>query len=117
MRPVINQNTKNKSVILNTGEWQGSEATADYVRQQIEERWGEEAAAKYHPLKNCFTYKTWQQKGYQVRRDEKPIKSITVLRIAPKDKNDKPVKDPEQVKTVKKSVNLFYINQVEPIKN
>lgn len=36
--------------------WKGSAHTADAVREEIARRYGEEEAAKYDPLSNCFTY-------------------------------------------------------------
>ena len=43
--------------------WRGSEKTADAVRQEIARRWGDEEAAKYDPLTNCFTIQTWNKLG------------------------------------------------------
>ena len=55
--------------------WRGSLNTADAVREEIARRWGEEEAANYHPLTNCFTFKTWLTKGYHVKKGEKATSS------------------------------------------
>lgn len=97
--------------VLNDGKWQGSDKTASMVKRQIIARWGEAEAANYHPLKNCFTFKTWEAKGYHVNKGEKALKAISVLRLA----KDKDAKE-EEVLTRKRLVNLFYIKQVTQVK-
>ena len=62
-----------------TAHWRGSHKTEDIVRKQIAERWGEEEAQKYDPKKNCFTFQTWWQMGYVVKRGETTLKSYTML--------------------------------------
>lgn len=90
--------------------WTGSSITYRLVRQQIEKRWGKKAAENYNPTENCFTYLGWKDKGFQVKRGEKALRSITY--VHPKDKEtgevDEDIKYP-------KNVFLFYKNQVEPI--
>ena len=51
-----------------TSEWKGSLGTASNVARQIAERYGPEAAAQYDPTVNCFTYRGWKERGYQVKR-------------------------------------------------
>jgi hypothetical protein len=90
--------------------WKGSRKTADAVRQEIANRWGEEEAAKYDPLENCFTFQTWLTKGYHVKKGEKAIRSMTFVEV--KDKAaDKGEETAKQV--YPKTVYLFYITQVE----
>lgn len=90
--------------------WRGSIQTAEQVRKEIARRYGEEEAEKYHPLKNCFTFKTWRAKGYYVRKGEKAIRSMTL--VEEKDQNAKEGKEPE-VHKYPKTVYLFYYKQVE----
>jgi hypothetical protein len=59
--------------------WRGPAKTADAVREEIARRWGEAEAAKYDPLTNCFTIHTWNQLGYQVKKGERAIRSITYV--------------------------------------
>ncbi len=90
--------------------WQGSINTADHVRKVIAKRYGEEEAAKYNPLANCFTFKTWKAKGYFVKKGEKAIRSITFI-----EEKDPKAKESEKAEVIKypKTVYLFYIKQVE----
>ena len=90
--------------------WKGSIKTADAVRAEIAKRYGAEEAAKYSPLANCFTFRTWKAKGYYVKKGEKAIRSMTLI-----EKEDKNAKEGEQTekRTYPKTVYLFYIKQVE----
>jgi hypothetical protein len=90
--------------------WRGSEKTAASVKEEIAKRWGTEEAEKYDPRKNCFTYRTWQALGYQVKKGEKAIRSQTLVEVTEPD-----TKDAKQAVTAKypKTVFLFYYKQVE----
>ena len=90
--------------------WRGSINTADAVRKEIAKRYGEDEAAKYNPLANCFTFKTWKAKGYFVKKGEKAIRSVTFI-----EEKDPNAKEGEQSEVIKypKTVYLFYIKQVE----
>lgn len=90
-----------------TTNYKGSQATKQKVENQIIQRWGEEEAKNYDPSKNCMTYKQWLDNGYKVKKGEKAIKSFTVVEKKDEDGN------PE--KSYIKTVNLFYIKQVEKI--
>ncbi len=90
--------------------WRGSVKTADAVRAEIAKRYGAEEAAKYSPLANCFTFRTWKAKGYFVKKGEKAIRSTTLI-----EEEDPNAKEGEQTekRTYPKTVYLFYIKQVE----
>jgi hypothetical protein len=88
--------------------WKGSADTLEVVKEQIAERWGEEAANAYNPKINCFTFKQWQVNGFMVKRGEKALKSYTFVEV--KDKKT------EEIKKLRKTVCLFYRTQVEPMK-
>lgn len=90
--------------------WKGSENTAAFVKKQITQRWGEEEAEKYDPLQNCFTYKTWRAKGYQVKKGEKAIRSMTLLEVTDPDAKDR---TKEVISKRPKTVYLFYYKQVD----
>ena len=92
-----------------TAHWRGSHKTEDMVRKQIAERWGEEEAQKYDPKKNCFTFQTWWQMGYVVKRGETALKSYTVLEEKVTDENGKE----QGIEKHMKNVYLFYYLQVE----
>lgn len=102
---------KDKLVMLNTGVWQGSKSNYNAVANEIAKRWGDSEVENYKPRENCFTYKTWQAKGYSVKRGEKSIKALTYIRMG-KQEGDKL----EEVKSFPKFINLFYYKQVEPIR-
>src|SRR5207245_1598844 len=89
--------------------WKGSVKTADAVREEIAQRYGEQEAAKYNPLANCFTFQTWKAKGYYVKKGEKAIRSMTLVEA--EDPNAKEGEQTEK-RTYPKTVYLFYIKQV-----
>ena len=91
--------------------WQGSSKTAQLVRAQIAERYGEEEAANYDPHTNCFTYQTWRQKGYHVKRGEKALRSYTIVHEFGEQDEDGAAQDGGT--SYPRGVCLFYILQVE----
>ncbi len=90
--------------------WKGSEKTAEQVREEIARRYGEEEAENYDPQVNCFTLPTWNKLGFKVRKDEKAIRSMTLI-----EEKDPDAKEGEQSEVIRypKTVYLFYIKQVE----
>ena len=90
--------------------WRGSIKTADHVRKEIAQRYGEEEARNYDPQVNCFTYRTWRKLGFYVKKGEKAIRSMTLV-----EEKDPNAKEGEQTEVQKypKTVYLFYIKQVE----
>lgn len=91
--------------------WKGSQRTAALVRQAIAERWGEEAAGRYDPRKNCFTFAGWKKLGYHVKKGEKSIPSITFIRK----KVENEETGEERWTSYPRTVHLFFDLQVEPI--
>ena len=87
--------------------WTGSKKTFDIVRKQILARWGEDEANNYDPKSNCLTFNRWLKNGYKVKKGEKALKSFIV--VEQKDKKG------EVVCKYPKSINLFYVLQVEKI--
>ncbi len=85
--------------------WKGSENTAENVKKQIMARWGETEADSYDPRSNCLTFNQWHTHGYRVKKGEKALKSMTII----EKKNEKG----EVVEKYPKTVNLFYVGQVE----
>ena len=78
--------------------------TAEFVRAEIKDRFGEKAAKEYDPTSNCFTFNGWKQRGYVVKKGEKAIKSITFI------------EDEETKKKYPRTICLFAKPQVEIIK-
>lgn len=87
--------------------WKGSNRTAESVKKQIVARWGETEANGYDPKSNCLTFNQWHAHGYRVKKGEKALKSITII----EKKNEKG----EVVEKYPKTVNLFYVLQVEKV--
>ena len=83
-------------------------ATYTTVLAQIIERYGEQEVDVYDPLKNCFTYLGWQQRGFQVMKGEKALKSHTYISKVERDKQS----GEESTRRYFKVVNLFYHLQV-----
>jgi len=92
-------------IFIEVAIWRGSEQTASHVREEIAKRWGEKEAEQYDPRRNCFTFKTWRTKGYQVKKGEKAIRSMTLREVTDQ--------DTQETKKYPKTVYLFYIRQVE----
>ena len=93
----------------NNGDWKGSTLTMAMVANQIAERWGDKAVEDYDPEENCFTYNKWKRLGYQVKKGEKGLRSITYIKLM---KVDKKTKKEEEVLRPR-TVVLFYKLQVE----
>ena len=87
--------------------YKGSATTKKMVAAQIKKRWGKGEAAKYDPYQNALTFRQWSMAGYRVKKGEKALKSITYVK-----QEDE---DGEVVSTYPKTVNLFYIKQVEKV--
>lgn len=84
--------------------YRGSEKTYEMVKEQVRERWGDECAEEFDPHCDAMPYASWVAYGYQVRKGESALKSITYL----------DVKDEEGhiAQKVRRSVNLFHKCQV-----
>jgi len=76
------------------------------VFDQIAERWGMDMARRFDPARNCRTYQDWLDCGFRVRRGEKALKSVTYIPVE---------KDGAVTDVYRKTVNLFYFNQLERI--
>jgi len=95
-----------------TSQWKGSLGTASNVARQIAERYGPEAATQYDPSVNCFTYRGWKERGYQVKRGEKALHSITFVPMLEAPKEGATTKE-VAVHSVPRAVYLFWKEQVE----
>ena len=91
--------------------WQGSLRTFTLIKAQIAERWGEAEAENYNPKTNCFTFQTWKQRGYHVKRGEKALRSFTIVTEHGEQDEDGTAQDGGA--RYPKGVFLFYIKQVE----
>jgi hypothetical protein len=87
--------------------WRGSEKTCEMVREQIRERWGEEAAEAFDPQKDAMPLPSWARYGYRVRQGEKALKSVTF--VESEDEDGGPTQK------IRRTVNIFFKNQVEKV--
>ena len=87
--------------------YRGSEKTYEDVKNQIAERWGEEAAEEFDPYTDAMPFSSWTEYGYTVRKGEKALKSTTVVDVIDK--------ETKAVRKVKRVVNLFHKRQVEKV--
>ena len=87
--------------------WKGSASTALMVVKQIESRWGFEKAKEYNPAKNCFTFAHWKAIGYNVKKGEKALRSVTII--------EKKDQAGNVISKFPKSICLFFIDQVEKV--
>ena len=97
-----------KEILATFTPYRGSEATASRVKAEIERRFGLKAASEYDPRHNTRTFAEWRKIGYKVKPGEKAIKSVTV--IEEKDEQGKVVKQ------YPRTVDLFFVNQVERVR-
>src|SRR3990167_953379 len=61
--------------------WRGSEKTAEDVREQVREKFGDDAAEDFDPATDAMPFSSWLSHGYQVRKGSKALKSITIIEV------------------------------------
>lgn len=88
--------------------WRGSEKTAEDVREQVRERFGDEAAEDFNAATDAMPFSSWLSQGYAVRKGSKALKSITIIEM-------KDPEDEKKVRKIKRTVNLFHRLQVERV--
>lgn len=88
--------------------WRGSEKTAEDVREQVRERFGDEVAEDFDAASDAMPFSSWLSQGYQVRKGSKALKSITIIEMKDPD-------DEKKVRKVRRVVNLFHRRQVDKI--
>lgn len=94
-----------KSVKELMSPYRGSEATYEMVKEQVAARWGEDCAEEFDPHTDAMPYVSWAAYGYQVKKGQKALKSITFIEV----KDDKG----KVIKKIRRVVNLFHRRQVE----
>lgn len=87
--------------------YRGSEKTYAMVKEQVRERWGEKCAEEFDPHCDAMPYASWIAYGYQVRKGETSLKSITYLDVTDE--------EGRVAQKVRRNVNLFHKNQVERV--
>lgn len=84
--------------------WRGSEKTAEKMREQIRERFGDKVAREYDPLRHVLTLRAWSRYGVRVRRGESALKTFTII------ENDE---ETGEAKRVARSVPVFHYLQTD----
>lgn len=87
--------------------YRGSEATYEMVREQIRERWGDEAADEFDPHTDAMPLVSWASYGYRVKKGSKALKSVTYVEVKGE--------DGKVEKKIRRVVNLFYKLDVEKV--
>ena len=87
-----------------TAKWTNSEESYNLVVSQIKERWSEDETKAHNPRLSCYTYAKWKKHGYSVKRNERAIKTNSVVDIA--DESE------QVIGTLSIPVNLFHRLQV-----
>jgi hypothetical protein len=88
--------------------WRGSSKSEEDVREQVREKFGDEAAEEFDASKDAMPFSSWLAQGYAVRKGSKALKSITIIEM-------KDPEDEKKVRKIKRTVNLFHRKQVDRI--
>lgn len=83
--------------------WRGSEKTAENMRQQIRERFGEKAAKEYDPKIHVLTLRQWAAFNVRIRKGESALRTYTII------EDEKDVTG----KTFRKSLPVFHYLQTD----
>lgn len=89
--------------------WRGSEKTADSIRDQIRDRFGEKVAKTYDPKKHVLTLRQWSRYGIRVNKGESALKTFTII----ESDNEKA----GEQKRIRRSVPVFHYLQTDLITN
>lgn len=87
--------------------YRGSRDTYRKTAAEVAARWGEDEVKNYCPYTTMMTWAQWRKAGYVVRKNQKAIKSTTIVERTDENGN--------VIAKYPRTVNLFYIKQVEPI--
>lgn len=90
--------------------YRGSEQTYEMVKEQIAERWGEDAAEEFDPHTDAMPFSSWLAQGYAVKKGSKALKSITIVEMKDPD-------DEKKVRKIRRTVCLFHKRQVQKIQS
>lgn len=85
--------------------WRGSEKTAEQMRKQIRERFGNEAAEAYDPKRHVMSLRNWSRFGVRVNAGESALKTYTLI--------ESDTEEEGEHKTVRRSVPVFHYLQTD----
>lgn len=84
--------------------WRGSEKTAEQMRQQVKERFGDKAAKEYDAKRHVMSLKQWGRFGIKIKAGETALKTYTVI------ENDD---ETGEAKRVRRSIPVFHYLQTD----
>lgn len=84
--------------------WRGSEKTAEQMREQVRERFGDKAAKEYDPSRHVMSLRQWGRFGIRVRAGESALKTYTII------ENDE---ETGEMKRVRRSLPVFHYLQTD----
>lgn len=91
-----------------TSPWRGSERSAEMVREQVRERFGDEVADDFNPATDALPFTSLVAQGFVPRKHSRALKSIVIIEV--KDKTTG-----EVIKKIRRVVNLFHKNDIVKI--
>ncbi len=84
--------------------WRGSEKTAEQMRQQVKERFGDKAAKEYDAKRHVMSLRQWGRFGIKIKAGETALKTYTVI------ENDD---ETGEAKRVRRSIPVFHYLQTD----
>jgi hypothetical protein len=85
--------------------WRGSEKTAEQMREQIRERFGDEAAESYDPSKHVMSLRSWSRYGVRVNPGESALRTYTLI--------ENETEEEGEHKRVRRSIPVFHYLQTD----
>lgn len=87
--------------------WRGSEKTAEQMREQIRERFGDKVAESYDPAKHVMSLRHWGRFGVRVKPGESALRTYTLI--------ESDTEEAGEQKTVRRSIPVFHYLQTDLI--
>lgn len=85
--------------------WRGSEKTAELMREQIRERFGDKEAKVYDPKRHVMSLRHWGRFGVKIRAGESALRTYTII------ENDH--EEEGEQKSVRRSIPVFHYLQTD----
>lgn len=98
----INQVLKERGV---ESPWKGSEKTAEQMREQIRERFGDKVAKSYDPKRHVMSLRHWSRFGVRINPGESALRTYTLI------END--YEEDGEHKSIRRSIPVFHYLQTD----
>lgn len=86
----------------------GSMVTKQFVKMQIQKRWGKKESEKYDPYTNALPLVCWNRLGYRIKSGAKAIRAVTFVEVKDKEGNI--------TRRIPRPVFLFYYLDVHKVR-